>query len=157
MNQVLDVRAHRRGGPTLKQIRAMAGRAFLDGPHDYATDELIGPLLDLAVSKAEGLKAVIHKVDNAIEPFFECCVLNECGRLQYQYLPSRAWHQGGRFIEEHNIELLPTYSEASNAEPCGEWAATLHGPQLHFGQGPTPLVAAMRAYVHAKLGSTVRM
>ena len=34
MENVLDVR----GGATLRQIREMAGRAMLDGPHDYATE-----------------------------------------------------------------------------------------------------------------------
>jgi hypothetical protein len=153
MTQVLDVR----GGATLKQIRAMAGRAFLDGPHDYVVGQLVGPLLDLAVSKAEGIKAVIHLVDNPVGPFYECCVLNECGRLQHQYIPSRMWSQGGPIIETNSIELMPTYAEESSANPCGEWAATAHGPHLHFGNGPTPLVAAMRAYVCSKLGTTVRM
>jgi hypothetical protein len=62
------------GSARIRDIRAMAGRAMLDGPHDYKTDNLEGPLLDLAVAKAVGLKAVIHLVDNALAPFYECCV-----------------------------------------------------------------------------------
>jgi len=94
-HQVLDVRGIQGQAAKIRDIRAMAGRAMLDGPHDYRTEDLEGPLLDLAVSKAVGLKAVIHLVDNALAPFYECCVLNECGRLQYQYIPSRMWSQGG--------------------------------------------------------------
>jgi hypothetical protein len=142
MNQVLDVR----GGATLKQIRAMAGRAMLDGPHDYQTEELEGPLLDLAVANACGVKAVIHLVDNAIAPFYECCVLGAYGRLQYQFIPSRLWSQGGPLIEEHQISLI---------ERGDRWAADAHGGSL--AEATTPLVSAMRALVLRKLGVTVRM
>lgn len=153
MANVLDVRS----GTTIKQLREMAGRAMLDGPHDYATDDLVGPLLDLAVATVERLPAVIHKVDNAMAPFFECCVLDATGRLHYQYMPSRSWTQGGPLIEGSCIELIPTYDESSSARPCGDWAATVHGPQLYFANGPTPLVAAMRALVRSKVGASVRM
>lgn len=142
MNEVLDVR----GGATLKEIRAMAGRAMLDGPHDYQTEELGGPLLDLAVANAIGLKAVIHKVDNAIAPFFECCVLNETGRLQYQFTPSRGWSQGGPLVEEYRISIT---------ERCGRWAADACAGEVV--EAATPLLAAMRALVLRKLGTTVRM
>ena len=119
---------------------------LLDGPHDYTTEELEGPLLDLAVSQAVGLGAVIHKVDNAIAPFFECCVLNECGRLQYQYMPSRDWGQGGRLVEEHLISIT---------ERGDKWAADARGGWVI--EAATPLLAAMRALVSAKLGATVHM
>ena len=70
MSQILDLRGAEDRAVRLREIRAMAGRAMLDGPHDYRTEALEGPLLDLAVSKAVGLDAVIHKVDNAPKPFF---------------------------------------------------------------------------------------
>lgn len=156
-HQVLDVRGIQGRAARIRDIRAMAGRAMLDGPHDYQADSLEGPLLDLAVSKAVGLKAVIHLVDNALAPFYECCVLNESGRLQYQYIPSRMWGQGGPLVEDHSIELIPTYETNNLAEPCGQWAATLHGSELFCTIGPAPLVAAMRALVKAKLGATISM
>lgn len=65
-HQVLDVRGIQGRAAKIRDIRAMAGRAMLDGPHDYRTEDLEGPLLDLAVSKAVGLKAVIHLVDDAL-------------------------------------------------------------------------------------------
>ena len=139
--QVLDVR----GGATIRQIRAMAGRAMLDGPHDYTTSELEGPLLDLAVANACGIDAVIHLVDNAIEPFYECCVLSD-GRLHYQFLPSRLWSQGGPLVEEHHISLT---------ELGGRWTAVLPGRIL--GEASTPLTAAMRAFVLSRKGPIVRM
>lgn len=142
MENIMDVR----GGATLRQIREMAGRAMLDGPHDYKTEELDGPLLDLAVANAVGLTAVIHKVDNAIAPFFECCVLNDSGRLQHQYTPSRCWSQGGVLVEEHRISLT---------ERGDRWAADVRGRWVI--EAATPLLAAMRALVARKIGDTVRM
>lgn len=147
MDQVLDVRGVSGRAARIREIRAMAGRATLDGPHDYRTEELEGPLLDLAVAKAVGLSAVIHKVDNAIAPFFECCVLSESGRLQYQYTPSRGWSQGGPLVEEHRISLI----DRGN----GRWAADVWAGGVM--EADSPLLAAMRALVARKLGDVVRM
>ena len=147
MDQVLDVRGVGGRAARIREIRAMAGRAMLDGPHDYRTEELEGPLLDLAVAKAVGLSAVIHKVDNAIAPFFECCVLSESGRLQYQYTPSRGWSQGGPLVEQHRISLI----DRGN----GRWAADAWAGGVM--EADAPLLAAMRALVARKLGDVVRM
>lgn len=147
MDQVLDVRGVGGRAARIREIRAMAGRAMLDGPHDYRTEELEGPLLDLAVAKAVGLSAVIHKVDNAIAPFFECCVLSESGRLQCQYTPSRGWSQGGPLVEEHRISLI----DRGN----GRWVADAWAGGVM--EADAPLLAAMRALVARKLGDVVRM
>lgn len=147
MEQVLDVSGIGGRAARIREIRAMAGRAMLDGPHDYRTDELEGPLLDLAVAKAVGLAAVIHKVDNAIAPFFECCVLAEDGRLQYQYTPSRCWCQGGPIVEDNCISLT---HRGGNW-----WAADAPGGRLM--EADAPLLAAMRALVAWRLGNMVHM
>lgn len=147
MSQILDLRGAEGRAVRLREIRAMAGRAMLDGPHDYRTEALEGPLLDLAVSKAVGLAAVIHKVDNAVGPFFECCVLSKAGRLQYQFTPSRNWCQGGPLVEEHHISL----TDRGN----GRWAADAWAGWVM--EADSPLLAAMRALVARELGDTVRM
>jgi hypothetical protein len=147
MDKVLDVLGLASRAARICEIRAMAGRAMLDGPHDYRAEVLEGPLLDLAVAKAVGLAAVIHKVDNAIAPFFECCVLSESGRLEYQYTPSRNWCQGGPLLEEHRISL----TERGNCR----WAADVWAGWVT--EANAPLLAAMRALVARKLGDTVRM
>jgi hypothetical protein len=155
--QVLDVRGIAGKPARIREIRAMAGRAMLDGPHTYQTRELEGPLLDLAVSKAAGLKAVIHLVDNAIAPFYECCVLCESGRLHYQYLPSRSWHQGGPIVESEKLMLEPLLV---NGDWYGDWRSVClswEGRTHSDAQGDSPLVAAMRCYVLSTLGETVRM
>lgn len=131
----------------IREIRAMAGKAFLDGPKKYKVDELDGPLLDLAVANAEGIKAVIYLVPNAIAPFYECAVLNGCGRLQYQFMPSRDWTQGGPIVEREMLGIMPV-SDAW-------WRAG--GVDGANGLGPSPLVAAMRCHVKSKLGDEVEL
>lgn len=169
MKNVLDVSGVNGRPARMREIREMAGRAMLDGPHDYKVAELEGPLLDLAVSKAEGLKAVIHLVDNAISPFFECCVLNECGRLQYQYMPSRDWTTGGPIIDREQMSLGSPGSRvhrlggpnagwgASGVWTAVTWHAGVDGKRSHAWHDSEPLVAAMRCYVISKLGAVVRM
>ena len=147
MDQVLDVRGVGGRAASIREIRAMAGRAMLDGPHDYRTEDLEGPLLDLAVAKAVGLAAVIHKVNNAIAPFFECCVLSEDGRLKYQYTPSRGWCQGGPIVEDNCISLTHRGGVRWAADAPGGWCV----------EADAPLLAAMRALVVWRLGDMVSM
>ena len=144
MNQdnVLDTRT-----AFLSDLSAMAGRATTCGPHAYKTAELEGPLLDLAVANAAKIKAVIHLVPNAIEPIYECCVLNESGRLQHQYQPSRNWVYGGPIIDAEYIGVMPVsdaWWRAGDVDGAG-------------GFGPTALVAAMRCFVAAKFGPEVML
>lgn len=129
----------------VKDIRAMAGKAFLDGPKEYFVAELEGPLLDLAVSKITGVSATIYLVDNAISPFYECCKITD-GRFHYQYLPSRDWTQGGHIIEKFKIDLQFIKDNI--------WSAHQSGTD-NFTYGETPLVAAMRSLVFNKYGSKV--
>lgn len=62
--------------------------------------------------------------------------------------PSTNWEQGGPIIEREGIALT-TIDCAPN------WEADIGGTIK--ATGPTPLVAAMRAYVHATLGDTVHI
>jgi hypothetical protein len=66
---------------------------------------------------------------------------------------SRLWRDGGPLIEEHSVCL---------AIVDGEWFAAFEPGQglmewNDSGSGDTPLVAACRAIVAAKLGETVRV
>lgn len=60
--------------------------------------------------------------------------------------PSRAWEHGGPIIERERIELR---NDAS-----GGWNCMGNGC---YGDGPTPLIAAMRAYVASKVGAEVEL
>lgn len=90
------------------------------------TSELQGAALDWAVAKCEGL--------DYWHP--------EIGPSQPEY--STNWSQGGLIIERERIAIWGDNDLYWEAE-CG-WA---------WAKGPTPLVAAMRAYVALKLGEEV--
>jgi hypothetical protein len=138
----------------------MAGRASLDGPKVYNTLELEGPLLDLAVANANGIKAVLHLIDNPIGPFYECSVLNEDGRLHYQYIPSRLWTQGGSIIEDNKIDIsAPDEYDDDQRWFAGCWrgVSAAGARMLSQARGETPLLAAMRSFVLHRTGLQVTL
>lgn len=73
-----------------------------------------------------------------------------------QWSPSRIWSQGGPLIEKYDIAL-----EATDSDHGADWRWKSRfecdgaGFVGHVCQGPTPLIAACRAIVSAKLGDTV--
>lgn len=88
------------------------------------------------------------------------------GETQYtrkSWRPSEQWLQAGPIIEREIIQLVPVrpggktwhavithgITEQENGMP------NLSGIRSYRGQGPTPLVAAMRAYVASKFGDQV--
>jgi len=99
------------------------------------TSELTGAALDWAVAKCEGITiptdAIIRQVEGAIR----------------SYSPSTDWAQGGPIIERENISVIH--------DECAEehWVAQTINDI--YGDGPTPLIAAMRCYVASKLGDEV--
>lgn len=125
----------------------------------HKVGELEGALLDAAVAKAEGL--TLEKSPSGIPSFASTwdpegpCNEDDLGawKMWLHYKPSSNWADGGPIIER-NDWLLPYRTQ---------------GPRLHLGaytaqtpsgfeySGPTPLIAAMRAYVASKFGETVEL
>jgi hypothetical protein len=112
--------------------------------------DLAGKQLHELVAKLEGANVYVDSkgflmVDRPFEPWDD------------EYQPSVSWHQGGPIIERERINL--------SFEPAGDgsWHAELEHParddgvQRSFTNGPTALVAAMRAYVSSKFGDTVEL
>jgi hypothetical protein len=69
------------------------------------------------------------------------------------FAPSRYWSIGGPIIEREQIALLPLANDAPH-----RWASCAYpdgGDIEHQAYGPTPLVAAMRAFVDSVLGDDV--
>jgi len=65
-----------------------------------------------------------------------------------RYSPSTNWAQGGPLTEREGISTV--FHEQ------GHWTASnLHGTVC--GEGPTPLIAAMRVHVYSKLGETAEV
>ena len=79
----------------------------------------------------------------------------------FDFHPSENWAQGGPIIERERIELLHYGQDGINLAG-NPWEAQIgcdahyidQGPGDAMG-GPTPLVAAMRAYVASRLGDEV--
>lgn len=71
----------------------------------------------------------------------------------YQFRPSENWVRGGQVIEDH-IDRLTRVDEHS-------WMAHItcyDCPEVyHIGYGETPLLAAIRCFVTAKLGEEVEI
>lgn len=109
----------------------------------HKTSELTGALLDAAVAKAEGLP---YKVSGA-EKISKTLVM-ALGPIGEPWFPSSLWGHGGPIIEREKITVGPAMGRD------GWWAGD---PKSHRndGYGPTPLIAAMRAYVASKLGDEV--
>lgn len=121
------------------------------------TKDLIGPALDWAVAKAEGLPLKLDPMGfRGADPtapqsgwwvWYAQPASMIVGRTP-GYSPSTDWAQGGPIIERERIETR--YDRTGRfSEP---WIATTLERMI---TGPTPLIAAMRCLVAFKLGPTV--
>lgn len=119
--------------------------------------DLIGAQLDLWVARAEGKCATVNP------SVWGNAIINEVGRLSISkgswdcakyFEPSSNWAHGGPIIERESIAIQhQEYSDGS----FREWVAcsSRDFDSSNGYTGPTPLVAAMRAYVAAKFGDQV--
>lgn len=122
------------------------------------TSSLIEAQLDYWVAKAEGIAFVMRGDQPATEHEFDPegaaheFSANEWKMWRY-YRPSSNWVDGGLIIERERIGIIPF-------GPDGLWLGSMPGDVDYYigadgadGKlGPTPLVAAMRAYVASKFG-----
>lgn len=119
----------------------------------YKVAELTGELLDAAVAKALLPTAMRLFPRSQWREGYEPPT-----KLAY----STDWAAGGQIIERERLVLGPT-------ETAGEWIAFADGATIFdsgsdtltgsnvYGVGPTPLIAAMRAFVASELGDTVEI
>jgi hypothetical protein len=106
--------------------------------HKVAT--LDGELLDDAVAKAEG-------VERSRAVYMRSC-------------PSSVWEDGGPIIERERICLewrQPDSDAFAMAWVANGLSDEAWGVDRTPWQGPTPLIAAMRAYVASKFGEEVEL
>lgn len=117
------------------------------------TKDLIGPPLDWAVAKCEGIELFPwpNGTLNVYRPVTDDYAV---------YEPHYRWAQGGPIIERMFAQGLHirTNEFGPNPLPRAMIVASLNG-DVHAGFyfGPTPLVAAMRCYVASKLGDEVEI
>lgn len=105
----------------------------------YRVSELIGEPLDLAVAKAED-----WKVGEAVAWFVSVGDLPPPKTPPY----STAWNVGGPIIERERIGITLPHDP-------GDWLA--EDFEGFTQSGPTPLIAAMRAYVASKFGEEIEL
>lgn len=140
----------------------------------HKTSELTGALLDAAVAMAQG-RLVVGDDEPDVKPSeirrwrknyggHLARLLNEdgsfggCyGRVDHRGSPSVDWEAGGPIIERERIDV--TYSVHYGTD-C--WGAVCpmgdeHPLAAARRRGPTPLIAAMRAYVSSKFGDEVEL
>lgn len=80
------------------------------------------------------------------------------------FCPTTVWANGGPIIERETIELhsIPARRSPENWANCSDadsWLAQVFVPDRDAVEAaaPTPLLAAMRAYVMARMGETIQV
>lgn len=117
-------------------------------------DRLSGAALDYYVAKAEGL-TVIDDPDEPGPLVLIGHVPHTIGRdHDVSYCPSQHWAEGGPIIARNSISLLKDDYDwwAFIDERFDMRDGGTNGPS---STGPTPLIAAMRAYVISQFGEAV--
>ena len=113
------------------------------------TSELIGAALDWAVAKIENPQWWDEGYMDG-DPMAALEMDDE-----NTYSPSTDWAQGGPIIERERIAVeFLQWDDIDCAMPI--WTSYKFGTDCG-GQGPTPLIAAMRCYVASKLGDEVEI
>jgi hypothetical protein len=119
----------------------------------HKVSELDGALLDATVAKADEIQ-----IEQSFGRTWRRPVPGVAREL---YEPSRDWAHGGPIIERERIILWPHFHSSGagwNAHTKGDVAYTYDWEGLEpDGTGPTPLIAAMRAFVASKFGDEVEL
>jgi hypothetical protein len=129
----------------------------------HHASELEGSLLDTAVARAEGWQIVRPYSASGVQWDHDCwCENGDMRRAVYavagqgkrgEWMPSRDWGQAGPIIERERINLY-----AGESVWCAKLDIETPGSIItREGRGPTPLIAAMRAFVASKLGDEVEL
>ena len=113
--------------------------------------QLKGAQLDWAVAKACGIDGAEILKDQGTY----CCFISwPHFPGQKDYCPSSDWSTGGPLIERAEITLNTACGTRADGTTGFIWEAEMSFASNH---GDTPLVAAMRAFVHANLGNEIEV
>ena len=124
------------------------------------TSELEGAALDWAVANAVGVTRPEIGDDGSLQkrPRIFCTAGGGMGTMPYkmEYRPSTDWSVGGPLIEQNKISIC-CYESVIEAgfDIKGGLQQEVFLDYSH--EGPTPLIAACRAIVAAKLGDEVEV
>lgn len=124
------------------------------------TSELAGDALDWAVRRALRPDLEWKRPSDGLFVRWPGKLLGVIPKDWQRFTPSTAWVQGGPIIEREGISLYKVpqpdlYNEWKDQPPWPtQWEARCG---MHKAIGPTPLIAAMRAYVESKVGERVEI
>ena len=127
----------------------------------HKVSELEGALLDAAVAKAEGIAWRIDpEKDWCVTPHEARALNRRAGDFNTLWQPSSEWSQAGPIIDREQISLKSP--DELGDRDGKEWEADMSvrhedGAECFSGSGPTPLIAAMRAYLASKFGEEVEL
>lgn len=117
--------------------------------------ELEGAQLNWVVAKAAGLavdRISSHGYVTLIDP-----ITTDDLDDRYVFNPAGEWRDGGPIIEREGLVVAKFWEPADGPITPGlEWASMTLDDK-HRMDGPTPLIAAMRAFVASKLGDEVEV
>lgn len=116
----------------------------------HKVSELEGALLDAAVSKAHG-----YKYDVRHDELLQKQLVMALDAEGQPWFPAEHWAHGGPIIERQHITLRSRRDEVRWLD----WAAFVGDDPTGAVTcwGPTPLIAAMRAYAASKFGEFVEL
>ena len=120
------------------------------------TGELTGAALDWAVAKCEFPEPDYQPQDWMVY------ITEGCNDDGWAFKPSIDWAQGGPIIEREYITIKMGYWNVdSDTLEVESWCARMEKDEIEdndvWQYGPTPLIAAMRAYVASQLGDEVEL
>ena len=105
------------------------------------TSDLTGVALSWAVACCEPEWVLQVYFSDDGEPLY----LEEAPDGLEEYTPHSSWEQAGPIIEREGIDIYQS----------GVWVSEIDGK--YTVEGPTPQIAAMRAYVLSKLGEEIEV
>lgn len=115
-------------------------------------EELSNVQLDAMVAHVEGWTTRTRSERNGEAWNMVCWLYDEAnGYGVKRFQPSTDWADGGPIIEREQVSLHPP-TETSDWGAVGPASLTVTRMS-----GPTPLVAAMRAFLAARVGETVEL
>ena len=115
--------------------------------------ELVGPALDWAVAKVEG---VTYNAKYLVQT--KCNMAGHIQSVKYtaNYLPSADWAQGGPLLDKYDIALNGGLADGERVIYATLRAVADNSP-FATAAGPTRLIAICRAVVGSKLGYVVQV
>lgn len=125
------------------------------------TSELSGVALDWAVAQAIEEEIHYEYVDDERRKMliskWEDYSRNGDFSQQEEWSPSTNWSQGGPLIERFGVTVMKYDSSCIDEHKANLWTAQLDGENMEqwCADSPSPLSAACRAIVSAKIGHEV--